>query len=344
MSESDSKFSLWAEQFLPAGFRCDGDLTLTALTGDAGFRRYYRLNCQPSLLAVNAPPAKENNPAYVKVSQLLAAQGVRTPKIHAVNFAEGFLLIEDFGSQLLRPVLNAQSVEGYYRQAMNEIGKIQQMRAAETQLPRYDAAYLNLEMSLFPEWFIGRLLNVALSEAEKTLLDTIFAMLVESALAQPQRAVHRDFHCRNLMLLENGELGVIDFQDAMYGAATYDLVSLLKDCYVRWPVTLVEQLALAFRDADEAMQSVNDADFLRWFDLMGLQRHIKVLGIFARLWLRDGKAGYLKDLPLVLRYTLEVTARYPELAAFDSWLREKLVPLLPAQPWYSDYQTAGDVQ
>jgi aminoglycoside/choline kinase family phosphotransferase len=203
-------------------------------------------------------------------------------------------------------------------------------------------------MDLFAEWFLGQLLGVTLSDQERSMLNRLFSHLIDSAVRQPQVVVHRDYHSRNLMLLEDGALGVIDFQDAVVGPLTYDLVSLLKDCYLRLPRQQVIDRALDFKKrlvTELPMDSISDEQFIRWFDLIGLQRHIKVMGIFARLALRDGKRGYLKDLPLVIRYSLEVCAMtegIDEGRAFYDWFIERIEPLLPAQDWYSDWRCAGD--
>jgi aminoglycoside/choline kinase family phosphotransferase len=168
------------------------------------------------------------------------------------------------------------------------------------------------------------------------MLDDLFAQLIQSAQQQPQTLVHRDYHSRNLMLVDNNSLGVIDFQDAVWGPITYDLVSLLKDCYVRWPAQQTEQRAVAFKQ--RLGLSVDDQQFLRWFDLMGLQRHIKVMGIFARLALRDNKQGYFKDLPLVIEYSLEAAEQYAECHAFCRWFKQRINPLLGAHSWYQEPQ------
>jgi aminoglycoside/choline kinase family phosphotransferase len=195
-------------------------------------------------------------------------------------------------------------------------------------------------MALFSQWFVGELMGIELDQGEKNLLNSLFDELTRSALAQPQVVVHRDYHSRNLMLLEDKTLGVIDFQDAVYGPITYDLVSLLRDCYVRWPADSMRSRALAYKVL--TCNHISDQQFLTWFDLMGLQRHIKVMGIFSRLALRDGKQGYLHDLPLVIRYSLEVAKDYPQSRAFYDWFLQRVEPQLSNQPWYRDWHTAGD--
>jgi len=328
-------------------------LSLSPLSGDAGFRRYFRLNTEPCLLAVFAPPTVEKNEAFVALAGHFVAQGIHAPEVVAVNYSEGFLLLEDFGDRLLSGELSDDSVDMLYGEALLTLMRLQQCPAEGIvapdgqayELPSYDSDLLRQEMSLLHEWFIPKLLGYLLSTKEQTLLEDVYGVLTASALEQPKVCVHRDYHSRNLIYREGQAPGVIDFQDAVHGPITYDLVSLLRDCYVRWPQDRVQRWALAYGTMVEDAGLVNEVSqqqWLRWFDLMGLQRHIKVLGIFARLHLRDGKDGYLNDLPLVLRYTLEVAEQYPEFTEFAAWFKEKLLPLCEKQAWYRDYCTAGD--
>lgn len=331
----------WVGDYLPSGSLFDGPMTLTPLTGDAGFRRYFRTNTQPSLIAVAAPPNLENNLAFVHVAQSFAQGGISVPKVHAVDFHAGFLLLQDFGEQVLQPLLSGDTVANHYSTAETVLLDIQQLPHDSHIFPNYDAIKLKQELRLFVEWFVGALLGLQLSEQEKALLQSVDERLVDNALAQPQVAVHRDYHSRNLMLLQDGQLGVIDFQDAVWGPITYDLVSLLKDCYIRWPTSLVAQRATDYQQQIEAlglMPKTDSDEFLRWFDWMGLQRHIKVLGIFSRLALRDSKERYLNDLPRVIDYVLEVTARYPDLHSFDDWFQQRLLPEIQKQAWFGRNQ------
>ncbi|MYM64340.1 aminoglycoside phosphotransferase family protein [Pseudomaricurvus sp. HS19] len=358
-TEQINALQQWAEQRLEQlGIGTDGALVLTPLNGDAGFRRYFRLNTQQPLLAVLAPPETEDSAAFVAIARYLRSQGVMTPKIPAVDLQHGWLLVEELGQRLFSEVLLEERdlVEQMYGDALMTLLRLQQcptitMPAADGDgmhtLPRYDSARLNSEMALFHEWFVPQLLGYQLSADERELLDAVYLQLESAALQQPQVWVHRDYHSRNLIYRDGQAPGVIDFQDAVRGPITYDLVSLLRDCYIRWPRQQVEKWALAYGDMAVSaglMAPVTQRGFLRWFDLMGLQRHLKVLGIFARLWLRDGKAGYLRDLPLVMRYTLEVAEGYPELRDFTYWFKEKLLPLCEQQEWYSDYTCAGESQ
>jgi aminoglycoside/choline kinase family phosphotransferase len=307
--------------------------TLLPVSGDASFRRYFRFNVdQRSWIAVHAPPDKENNQAFVDVASLLADHGLRVPVLLAWDREQGFMLLTDFGDQLLWPLLNADSVDNWYHKSLAAVAQLQMIPLNHAKLPYYDSQRLQTEMRLFTEWFVEKLLDYSLSLAEQQRIDTVFSILTQSALAQPQVVVHRDYHSRNLMVLPNGELGLIDFQDAVIGPCTYDPVSLLRDCYIVWPREDVERWLENFRR--EYWPDEPAAAFLRDFDWMGLQRHLKVLGIFARLNLRDGKPRYLDDLPLVLHYTLSVARRYKEFSAFVQWFDEILMPKIVLQSWY----------
>ena len=342
--EKKAALAAWVADYLPPGFALGQPVELAAVTGDAGFRQYFRVNSHPTLIAVYAPPSHEDVPAFVAKDLAMKAAGVGVPEVYAVDYGQGFILQQDLGHQLLLPLLMADSAPRLYRVAERELEKIQQVAPDPAVFPPYDRATLNREMALFPEWFVTRLLGVTLAAADTALLARLFTLLEDAALAQPRVVVHRDYHSRNLLVGADGSLGVIDFQDALVGPFSYDLVSLLKDCYIRWPAALVRERALAFleqRARALGLHGLEGGELLRWFDLMGLQRHLKVLGIFARLWLRDGKPGYLSDLPLVLRYTLEVAQDYPELEFFTHWFTERLHPCLPGQPWYRSWQSAG---
>lgn len=318
---------------------------LNAISSDAGFRRYFRCAATPGKLVVDAPPASEDTAQFVRICQLLRRQELRTPQIFAADESQGFLLIEDFGDLLLNPALTPGNTSELYSLAMAELLKLQTCADDPQLIPRYDQALLRRELEIFSTWFLEPLLGYQLENSESTLLERVFGLLEQNSLAQPQCLVHRDFHSRNLLLCSDGQLGVIDFQGALWGAISYDLASLLRDCYKRLPIAQVDQLRDRYfhlAQSQGLLPGVDSLQFKRWFDWTGLQRHIKVLGIFARLWLRDGKPGYLQDLPLVIRYTLEVAEAYPELAEFADWFKARLLPLAEAQPWYSDYRVAGD--
>lgn len=320
------------------------DICLQGLSGDAGFRRYFRTNTAPSLIAVDSPPERENSLAYVRTSLLFRDLGVRVPKIIAVDFAQGFLMVEDLGTDLLQDRLPGQDPNQLYALAMEQLMLIQSCDQPPAFLPDYDDELLMKEMDLFREWFLQKLLGVTLDSERLDQLKRLFDFLREEAQSQPRTLVHRDYHARNLMCLDGGDLAVIDFQDAVWGPITYDLVSLGRDCYVRWSEQRLNSFVenCADRLQEQGRLSADQRPvFRRWFDLMGLQRHIKVLGIFARLHLRDGKSGYLPDLPLVLRYTLEVMSQYEECSEIADWMISEVVPQCVDQPWYSDWQSAG---
>lgn len=337
--QNQDYFSHWVEQSLPSGVDTPRELRLQALAGDAGFRRYFRVNTEPSLIAVNSPPEKEKNSEYVKLSLFLKAQGIKTPKIHAVNYADGYMLVEDFGFTLFGQKLETDNPNLLYDRAEKELLKIQKTTDKTTSVPLHNEIKMSQELALFEQWFLNDLLGYQLSSDEKTMLDQFFKCLISSSKSQPQVLIHADYHSRNLMILEQEQLGVIDFQDAMLGGITYDLVSLLKDCYVRRPENWVIERALKYKQhlvKANLLNHVDDKKFLQWFDLMGLQRHIKVLGIFSRLALRDAKNSYLNDIPLVVHYCLEASDKYPQAKQFNQWFRDKILPLLDPKTWFSN--------
>ena len=335
----------WLGDCLPDGTAADLPLSLAPLRGDAGFRQYYRVASQPALIAAYAPPATENTLAFVTKGLALARSGTHVPRVHAVDYRRGFVAQEDLGDALMLAGLAADNGDRRYGAALAALARIQATACDPAVFPAYSATLLREEMALFPQWFVHALLGITLTPQEQTLLANLFDLLIESADAQPRVVVHRDYHSRNLLLLDDGDMGVVDFQDAVIGPLSYDLVSLLRDCYYRLPETDLaryrDQYLAAARQS--GLLRVETQQFARWFDFMGLQRHIKVLGIFCRLWLRDGKPGYLKDLPLVIRYVLEVAARYPETRAFAAWFEARLLPSLAAQPWYSPWEQAGEI-
>lgn len=339
--ERAQHLALWVQQQLSVHM----PIALTPIASDAGFRRYFRFATPSQWLAVDAPPATEDSRQFVALAHYLSSNGVATPRIFAIDEVQGFLLVEDFGDDLLHTQLTATTADAFYGIAIHTLLDLQACADNTTLIPRYDQALLHRELLIFNEWFVSHLLGYTLNTHETAMLGQVFQILEDSASAQPQTLVHRDFHSRNLLLCAEGRLGVIDFQGALWGACTYDLASLLRDCYVRWPKAKVNEWALAYyRQAIAAglFTHIDETEFLQWFDLIGLQRHIKVLGIFARLHLRDGKDHYLQDLPLVIRYTLEVAEQYPTLHVFADWIKSTLLPLIEQQTWYSDYLSAGD--
>lgn len=304
--------------------------TLETVSGDASFRRYFRLRtARGPLIAVDAPPDKENCRPFVAIARALRAGGLQAPEVVAADFDQGLMLLEDFGDALLRPALNERTVDRLYALAMDELLRMQEIDTVPGYaLPPYDRERLMNEMHLFRDWFVKVHLGLELTDDECAVLQDACDRIADDNLAQPAVFVHRDFHSRNLMLLPDDSLGLIDFQDAVVGPVTYDLVSLLRDAYVVWSPEQVRQWVLQFARLLRAERriDVGDAAFLRWFDWMGAQRHLKVVGIFARLNHRDGKAGYLEDIPRVFNYLVGEIAGYPELAALDRLLRERILP------------------
>jgi len=285
------------------------DGVLQPLRGDASFRQYYRIEeGKHKGIVMDASSQPESVAPFVDISHRLHGVGVRTPKIHASDTEKGYVFMEDLGSTHMCDLLEAKG-ESTYEKALETICKMQQ---AETEgLPPYDRDFLLFEMKLMPEWYLDTYLQATLSSKERYSIDKTLGYIAKKVMEQPQGLfVHRDFHSRNLMFDANDALVVIDFQDARVGVVTYDLVSLLRDVYVELDPKEVERLALHFRDIRGV--DVSDETFMQWFDFMGLQRHIKILGIFARLALRDGKENYLKDIPLTLKYIIAIAGKYGE--------------------------------
>ena len=299
-------------------------------SSDASFRRYWRVHgAGGSHIIMDAPPDKENCGPFIDVSARLVQAGLRAPAVLAQDLEHGFLLLDDLGTRTLLQDLRPETVDRYYDSGMRSLLKMQ-TSVDGSGLPSYDELRLTAEMELMPQWYLQAHLGLQLTCGDWDTLEQSFGLLLRSARSQPQVFVHRDYHSRNLMLgvSDDSELGILDFQDAVIGPITYDLVSLLKDCYVRWPTSRVDDWAERYRQmlAEQGVVVPERSTWLRAFDLMGLQRHLKVLGIFARLHHRDGKSGYLADLPRVHDYCLQVCDRYAELAALGERLRRWAPP------------------
>ena len=282
-------------------------------SSDASFRHYYRIkDSMHSSIVMDSSEQRESLEPFMEITQRLRDVGVRVPKILAVDVSEGYLMMEDLGDRHLLDTLDIYNFESFYDRAIDII--VQMQNADTGSLPLYDAEFLHFEMGLMPEWYLQKHLGLELDNKQRVIVDRVLQSIVDEVVTQPQGVfVHRDFHSRNLMLTPRDEIVVIDYQDARVGAITYDLVSLLRDCYISFDREQIEALALSFRDKKGL--SVDDATFIRWFDYMGLQRHIKVLGIFARLSIRDGKDGYLDDIPQTLDYILSIAQKYPQTKA-----------------------------
>lgn len=308
------------------------DFTLEPASSDASFRRYFRVTLSDgsTRIVMDAPPDKEDTAPFVRIDQAFAQAGLHVPAIHAQEPFRGFLLLEDLGSTHYLDKLDEDSVDRLYGDAMASLVSLQACGRQEG-LPLYDQALLMREVALFPEWLLQRHLGLSLTAEDERMLNTTFERLAASALAQPQVCVHRDFHSRNLLVTGQSNPGVIDFQDAVFGPVTYDLVSLLKDCYVSWPQRRVDGWALGYFELavqSGILREQHEAEFLAWFDLMGVQRHLKAAGIFARLKHRDDKAGYLKDIPRTLGYIVELAERRPEIAGLAALISERVLPAL----------------
>ncbi len=323
------------QSFLAACF--PGEMIrLEPITGDASFRRYFRFTrASCSYILMDAPTPAEDCGRFVATQQAFAQAGLLVPQIIAQDLQHGLLLLSDLGDTLLFSRLTNDSVTTFYRQALTQLTQIRSIKSTSAgPLPVFDQAFLLREMQIFIDWFVLQHLKLTLDAKELAMLQHNFLLLADTALQQPQAGMHRDYHCRNLMLQPDGKLAVIDFQDVVTGPVTYDAVSLLKDCYIKWPAGLVRALSDEFYHhltaQAELPAEVSAEQFRLWFDWMGLQRHIKVCGIFCRLYHRDGKSGYLPDLPRVFEYILEVTSDYPQLQELDLWLRKKIQPALEA--------------
>ncbi len=314
----------------------DGDLGMAGFdiepaSADASFRRYFRVTHHgESRIVMDAPPDKEDICPFVRIGRQLRSIGLNVPEILAENIDQGFLLLGDLGSRQYLDELDEQSVDRLYGDAMGALLTLQSRGPGADELPPYDRDMLWREMALFRDWLCHKHLGITPDGTILELLNETFALLADNALQQPAVSVHRDYHSRNLMVCEENP-GILDFQDAVYGPVTYDLASLLRDCYIAWPRERVEKWVLGYHDmAVESgiLSERQEERFLRWFDLMGVQRHLKASGIFARLNHRDGKPGYLKDVPRTLDYVLEVSGRYAELAPFRQLLEEHVMPAL----------------
>ena len=289
---------------------------LDVVSGDASFRRYFRfINENQSFIAVDAPPELEDSHQFVYVSESYLKKGIPVPEVVKVDYDLGFYCQDDFGDEQFADKLNEQSCRELYLKALAHLPAIQSCtETLHGTLPPFDEALLANEFHLFSHWLLLVHLKLSLSETETQIVDDAFGLLQQHFLSQPQVGVHRDYHSRNLMIRPDGSIGIIDFQDAVIGPITYDTVSLLRDCYQVWPDELVTSI---LREFHQTYHSQYDwQDYKLWFDMTGMQRHIKASGIFARLCYRDGKAGYLNDIPRTLQYLVQVGEQYPELQAF----------------------------
>ncbi len=329
----------WVAGQLGAG---ESDVSLAMVSGDASPRNYYRVSGPGAdgLVAVSSPDS-ENNPGFLKVQSLFESHGIRVPKMRASDLDQGFWLIEDLGDQLLFDSLSVESVDGWYGKSLSVMADIAGLDTGASGLPAYDAALLKEEIDRCVEWFFVKLLGLEMDSIATAYIDGLAKVLIENAIAQPQVVVHRDFHSRNVMRLADDSVAVIDFQDAVVGPLTYDPVSLLKDCYIGWTRTRQLELLEQYRNLlmeKGVIELISNETMALWYDLMGLQRHLKVLGQFARLHLRDGRSEYLNDLPMTLTYVRDIMTRYGgaihEVGAFDVWVETTVMPAAQSQEWF----------
>lgn len=300
----------WLETFFD-----DADFVISKASDDASFRRYFRIErSNTTFIAMDAPPTKEDSTPFVQIATLLRNNKIHAPKIIEADLTQGFLLIEDLGSTTFLQALNHTFNLDLYKSAIDELIKIQAINPKNQDLKQYNDKLLNTEMQLLIDWYLDKNLN----KNQQAQLHHIFKLLTDNALNSPQVFVHRDYHARNLMLSPANTLAVIDFQDAVIGSYTYDLCSLLKDAYFELKSTDIQTLLAYFYK--QANIQINFKEFEKGFDLMGLQRHLKILGIFKRLSIRDGKHQYLEDIPLVKKYALQIANKYSEF----SFLKEIL--------------------
>lgn len=320
-AEQDARLALLTEWLGSLGLVDTG--SRRPASTDASFRRYFRLDVAPALrgklgdtlIAMDAPPERENVPAFIHVQGLLQEAGVTVPSIVARDVERGFLLLSDLGTTTYLQRLDPDNSAFMYSDAVDALIKFQ-LHSQPGVLPEFDRAFVLRELNIFPEWYLGRHLGVTLTEAQQAQLDKVFETITSNVLAQQQVFMHRDFHSRNLMFLDAGNPGVLDFQDAVYGPVTYDLASLLRDAYIQWDEEIVLDWVVRYwQSAKGVGLPVNpDIDaFYRDFEFMALQRHLKILGIFCRLNYRDNKGIYMGDLPTVLDYVRKTANRYTEL-------------------------------
>ncbi|PRC93755.1 aminoglycoside phosphotransferase family protein [Solimicrobium silvestre] len=291
--------------------------TMRPASTDASFRRYFRINdaLGKSYILMDAPPPQEDVRPFIHIAQLFGDTGVTVPHILASHPEHGFLLLSDLGTVMYSHLLNQDTAQKLYMDAIDSLVQIQLHSQPEV-LPEYDRAMQLKELMLFPEWYIGKHLGATLTPTQQASLDKVFEQILANTMAQPQVYVHRDYHSRNLMVMKEGNPGVLDFQGALYGPITYDIVSLLRDAYIEWDEEQVLDWAIRYweRARHAGLPISTDIDsFYRDFEFMGLQRHLKILGIFSRLAYRDGKDNYLADLPLVLSYVRKTAQRYNTL-------------------------------
>jgi aminoglycoside/choline kinase family phosphotransferase len=319
MSEREMVLQQWLKK------SCElSEFSFESMVNDASFRRYFRIkHAGGSYVAMEASDEREKCLPFIAIANALRAQGLLTPKIIASDLAQGFLLISDFGNKVLLKELNNHNTEILYTDALRELATIQNCSAVSGwTLPIFTAQFMRQELEWFKEWFLQKHLGLFLSSSTEKALNNCFDFLVEMIANQPYVFMHRDYHSANLMVLPNNRIGILDFQDAFIGPVTYDLVSLLRDCYHALPEALVTRLALQYRD--QLQLSISNEEFLRWFDLTGLQRHLKALLTFARKYRRDDNANYLQHIPRTVNYIVTVGEHYSECETLCALMNETI--------------------
>ncbi|MCU7879329.1 MAG: phosphotransferase [Candidatus Thiodiazotropha sp. (ex Lucinoma aequizonata)] len=307
------------------------DFTFEPASEDASFRRYFRIcTTGKNYIAMDAPTEKEDSKPFVQIAATFESIGLNVPHIHAQDLTQGFMLLQDMGSELYLDKLTADTVDRLYGDALGALVTLQACGPLQN-LPHYDRILLMQEMALFRDWLLTRELELTLTSEEQSMLDSAFNLLADNALQQPQVCVHRDYHSCNLMATAQHNPGILDFQDALIGPVTYDLVSLLRDCYINWTEHQVCAWSKGYFELavqSGVLQAKHEGQFQMWFDLMGVQRHLKASGIFARLNQRDGKPGYLKDIPRTLGYIVTINNRNSGLKGLVAFIQKRVLPLL----------------
>lgn len=316
---------IWLDQTLP-----NKEFAIHKLAGDASFRRYFRVQTlTQNYVAMDAPPEKEDCKPFVAIAKAFLKLGVTVPAIIAQDLDQGFILLSDLGDDLYLNVLNEHTADQLYCNAIDSLALIQTCQEIPNwKLPNFAEPLLLREWNLFDEWVVHKHWDAQLTSQDQSMLKNTFELLQTEFLAQPKTCVHRDYHSRNLLQLKDNGVGVLDFQDAVWGPITYDLISLLRDCYVSWPQERVAkwvQYNFAQLQQQTYYKNLSSEQFQRWFDLLGIQRHLKCLGIFSRLNYLYEKPGYLKDIAPTLNYILMASENYPELTEFKVFLQRYAV-------------------
>jgi aminoglycoside/choline kinase family phosphotransferase len=317
---TNSSFHQWLAANLNAA-----EFNIIPLAGDASFRRYFRvIQANKSWIAMDASAEKEKCPQFIAIANALRKKELLAPHINAQDLSKGFLLLTDFGDDILLKTLNVNNAELWYQQALITLSVLSTID--DYPAPIFTRELMREEMNGFQEWFLENYLRLELSTSTLTMLAQTFDKLVQECAAQPYVFMHRDFHSANLMVLPDHRLGLLDFQDAFMGPVTYDLASLLRDCYIDWPDELIKKCVLDYRNMKKL--TVSEEQFLRWFDWMGMQRHLKALMTFSRKYRRDHNDNYLQHIPRTLNYILRVSERYPEFAALNAFLNNNVMEQL----------------